>query len=190
MSLLIPFSSALGGQLTLAWRDNSSNEQGFQIERASSAVGPFNPIGLAPIDATSYVDVGLVDGAMYCYRVRAYNIGGNSAYTNVACGTTPQSTLLLTVTTNGNGRVTSTPAGIDCGAVCQAKVLRGASITLTATPAAGFAVSRWTGCAPPAGAGPNTCIVTMDIARTVGVEFIALPPPEPAPSDPTNLTVQ
>src|SRR2546428_1255953 len=45
--------------------------------------------------------------------------------------------LSVTKTGSGRGTVTSSPAGIDCGAACSGAVARGASVTLTATPASG-----------------------------------------------------
>jgi hypothetical protein len=41
-----------------------------------------------PADTSSYQDAGLDPVSEYCYRVRAINIGSQSAFTNVDCGTT------------------------------------------------------------------------------------------------------
>ena len=76
-------------QINLAWADLSNNESGFDIERGSSATGAFTKIGDAPTNATTYEDKNLTDNTNYCYRVRARNAAGNSAYTDVVCVTTP-----------------------------------------------------------------------------------------------------
>ncbi len=68
----------------------------------------------------------------------------------------------------GFGAVTSLPAGIDCGATCVATFDPGTLVTLTATPATGYAFSGWTG---PCAAAGATCQVTMSAARTVDAAF-------------------
>jgi alpha-tubulin suppressor-like RCC1 family protein len=76
----------------------------------------------------------------------------------------------LTVTTSGNGAVSSTPGGIDCGTSCVSGFAVGTQVTLTATPANGYAFSGWSG----ACSGTAACAVTMDTAKTVGASFIAI----------------
>jgi hypothetical protein len=49
------------------------------------------------------------------------------------------------VKTAGSGSVTSSPAAIDCGANCSAKVASGTRLTLTAAPAAGQKFTGWGG---------------------------------------------
>jgi Ca2+-binding RTX toxin-like protein len=80
--------------------------------------------------------------------------------------------LTLTVNRTGNGRVVSSPAGIDCGATCAADFVSGATVTLTATPDAGWTFQGWTG----ACSGTGACVVTMDTAKTVGADFLPPPP--------------
>ncbi|HKP37651.1 MAG TPA: carbohydrate-binding protein [Pyrinomonadaceae bacterium] len=68
----------------LRWRDNSSNEVGFKIERLETAVpqgtAPFwNEIGTV-LANTVWFKIGCQ--AYGTYRVRAYNAFGNSAYSN------------------------------------------------------------------------------------------------------------
>ena len=71
---------------------------------------------------------------------------------------------------SGNGSVSSTPAGIDCGADCSESYTAGTVVTLTATPSALF--SGWTGCDAVSGA---TCTVTMQSARSVSAAFVGMP---------------
>lgn len=73
---------------------------------------------------------------------------------------------------SGTGTVTSSPAGINCGATCSQSFADGTGVTLTATPDAGASFTGWAGaCTNPTG----TCTVTMDAARSVTAKF-AVPP--------------
>lgn len=74
----------------------------------------------------------------------------------------------LTVVVSGSGSVSSTPAGITCGAACSASFASGASVTLTAAPQAGATFAGWSGaCSGTA----TSCVVTMSQARSVGATF-------------------
>jgi hypothetical protein len=77
-------------------------------------------------------------------------------------------TFALTVTKAGAGAgtVTSSPAGINCGADCSESYARGTAVTLTASPALGSI--GWTGCDTVSGA---TCTVTMGAVRSVAATF-------------------
>jgi len=80
-------------------------------------------------------------------------------------------TYALTVTRSGTGTVASTPAGIDCGSDCSEPYPAGTSVSLTATPAAGYAFSGWSG----ACTGTGTCSLTLSAAKSVTATFQALP---------------
>src|SRR6266404_1640237 len=63
--------------------DGSNAPTGFRIERQRPADSGFVEIGTDT--ASPYVDTtGLTNGQLVSYRVRAYNAGGNSAYSNTA----------------------------------------------------------------------------------------------------------
>jgi uncharacterized protein YggE len=55
------------------------------------------------------------------------------------------STLTITHFGNGSGTVTSSPAGINCGADCTEAFANGTMVSLTATPAGGSTFVGWTG---------------------------------------------
>jgi len=74
-------------QIDLAWTDNSTDEDGFRIERSEDGT-TFVQIATVATDVTTYSDAGLQPVTTYWYRVRAYNNNGNSAYSNVASATT------------------------------------------------------------------------------------------------------
>jgi hypothetical protein len=74
-------------QINLTWSDNSSNETGFKIERSANGQS-WAQIATLGANATSYSNTGLKSRTAYYYRVRSYNAGGNSAYTNTATAKT------------------------------------------------------------------------------------------------------
>ena len=78
----------------------------------------------------------------------------------------------LSVTRTGNGTVSSSPAGINCGNTCSATFGAGTGVTLIATPAAGSVFTGWSGggCA-----GTGTCVLTLTTATTVGAAFAPAP---------------
>ena len=74
-----------GSQNDLTWTDNSSNEDGFKVERSfNNQFGPFSQIATTSANAVSYSDTSLTADQTYYYRVRAFNAGGDSGYTNTA----------------------------------------------------------------------------------------------------------
>jgi serine protease len=82
-----------------------------------------------------------------------------------------QSPYLLSITNPGNGNITSSPAGINCGSTCSAPFNSGTAVTLTATPASGFTFTGWTGDCSGAGA----CTLTMTSNKNVGASFALIP---------------
>jgi len=68
---------------------------------------------------------------------------------------------------NGAGTVTSTPAGISCGATCTVSPLANSQVTLSATPAAGSLFTGWSG----ACSGTGACTVAMSAAQSVTAIF-------------------
>ena len=77
------------------------------------------------------------------------------------------STRVLTVSRTGNGTVTSTPAGVSCGATCAALFTTGTVVDLAAVPDPGWTFSGWGGVC----SGATTCQVTVDTARAVSATF-------------------
>ncbi len=78
----------------------------------------------------------------------------------------------LKVTIKGNGTVTNSFAGIDCGADCN-EYSSGTSVTLTATPDTDYFFAGWNGadCS-----GIDNCIVTMTESQNVTATFELISP--------------
>ncbi len=88
-----------------------------------------------------------------------------------------QYTLTVTRAGSGTGTVTSSPAGITCGADCSEPYNYNTQVTLSATPATGSSFTGWSG---EGCSGTGTCVVSMTQARNVTATFTA---------DPGTLTV-
>lgn len=73
----------------------------------------------------------------------------------------------------GTGTVASTPAGINCGGDCNERFPGGTTVTLTATPSAGFVFTGWSGggCS-----GTGTCVVSTTTTVTATFNLPAPPP--------------
>lgn len=85
----------------MSWSDNSADEDGFLVERRSATAGAFQQVAALGPNVVGYLDSTVAAGAAYCYRVRAFNLAGLSAYTNDACGTAAGTAPLpLSVTLN------------------------------------------------------------------------------------------
>jgi List-Bact-rpt repeat protein/fibronectin type III domain protein len=93
----------------------------------------------------------------------------NRTVTGTGVGSAPTPTFALTVSKAGagGGTVTSSPAGISCGATCSGSFTSGTIVTLTAAPVAGSPFTGWSG----ACTGTGTCTVTMNAARAVTASF-------------------
>ena len=85
-------------------------------------------------------------------------------------------TFNLSVVKSGDGTVTSSPPGIDCGATCTAGFSGGNVVSLTATATAPAVFAGWGGACM--GSGP--CSVTMNAAKTVMAAFASPATPQPA----------
>jgi fibronectin type III domain protein len=87
-------SAVSPSQVDLAWRDKSSNETGFEVQRSTTGPsGTFAPLAKAGANVTTYSNTSLNPSTRYCYKVRA--VGGSSsnpkysAFSSAACATTP-----------------------------------------------------------------------------------------------------
>lgn len=86
----------------------------------------------------------------------------------IALAETELHALTVSMTGTGSGKVTSSPAGIDCASDCSESYGAGDDITLTATEDAGSKFIGWSGCNSVSG---NTCAVTMDTDKKITALF-------------------
>jgi peptidyl-Asp metalloendopeptidase len=76
-------TAASASHINLAWIDNSVDELGFIVERSLDGYA-WGEVARLGARVTAYGDYALTPGVSYFYRVQAYNLYGNSAYSNVA----------------------------------------------------------------------------------------------------------
>lgn len=79
--------STTSSHVVLAWTDNSTDEEGFAVERSTSG-GPFAEIGRVAANVTGYQDLTIAADSSYTYRVRSFGAGGEAAPSNEANTTT------------------------------------------------------------------------------------------------------
>jgi hypothetical protein len=116
--------------------------------------------------------------------------------TTVRAGFAAAPAVVVQASGTGSGRVTSTPAGINCGvengvvqpsslgSICRSTFASGATVALTATPGVGQVFVGWSGVScsssgPGGGTGQTggaaTCTVTLRDSLVAGVTFATLP---------------
>ena len=103
-------------QINLAWTDNSFNESGFKIERKTGTSGTYSEITTIAAGVTSFNDTGRQPSTQYFYRVRATNLGGDSAYSNEASAMTSNLLPSVSVTAPSGGSVFTAPANVTLNA--------------------------------------------------------------------------
>ncbi len=113
-------------QIQINWVDMSNNEDGFTLEYSDQQRGNFKQLKQLNSNTNSFVHGKLNPNQTVFYRIKAFNVNGSSAYSEVKSGTTFCSVVPIpSISTDG---VTS---------ICQ-----GQKVTLRAP--AGFSEYEWT----------------------------------------------
>lgn len=175
--------------------DTASTNHGTPVNvdvRANDSDPDGDPLGVESVTQPQHGTATIQSNGLVRYVPAAGYAGGDSfSYTiGDGRGATAVSTVgitvdprnALTVAKTGNGKVVSTPAGIDCGSTCTGQFVAGTSVTLVATPDPGWTFEGWSG--PCSGRG--ACTIVMDAAKTVGADFL---PPPPTGGSSANVEV-
>ena len=110
-----------------------------------------------------------------CYGTSTCTVAMTAARSVTAFFTLNTYSLSVNKSGTGSGWVTSDPAGIDCGLICNASSTSfnyNTSVTLTATASTDSTFTGWSGggCS-----GTGTCTVTMDTSKSVWATFMKNP---------------
>src|SRR3989442_9275926 len=83
-------------QIDVSWRDNSSNEAGFEVWVAATGLSPFSLWTTTGPNVTAKSFTGINPGQEYCVKVRAFTTLGQSGkiraysdFSSSACASTP-----------------------------------------------------------------------------------------------------
>ncbi len=161
--------------IDLAWKDNSTVEDGYEAQRASSEGGPYGVVANLDADAVGYRDTGFSSGPTYWYRVRAKKDGGFGDFSNIIAATPPPpapgAIQVTTATTGFDLDVNGYFVRVD-DRCCDTYM--GANATITVTPVTAGDHALWLGhvatnCSVN-GANPRTVSVASGAnPRTVSV---------------------
>ena len=164
----------------LAWGWNNSGQIGdgsYVTATAPQLVGK----GFVAVGAGNQSSIGLRnDGKVLSWGADGgVSASGHLLPTPVADGNggllslfTPATPMLGLGTTAG-GRITSVPAGVDCGLACTVAFDAGTLVSLTAVPDTGYLFSAWSGAC--SGANP-ACQITLNGSSSVGASFVRIVP--------------
>ena len=167
-SLPEPDSEVSGAEIRLYIKDSAEpGELGSAIEKVNPDAN-----GNWELQLTTPLPVGTIIAATQSFEEE----GADEilATSELSTSTVEPDEFDLTVSKagTGSGTVTSSPLGIDCGALCVETFVEDTVVTLSATAATGSTFAGWSG----ACTGTGACQVTLDLAKTVTATFNANPP--------------
>jgi hypothetical protein len=137
----------------------------YGVWRSDNEGQSWTRIGTYPLDSLD--EIKAVEGDKNVYGTVYVGFSGSGyAYGSITSPSGPY-TLTVAKTGGGSGTVTSSPAGISCGADCSEAYVSGTVVTLTAAAASGSSFSGWSG----ACTGTGSCQVTMNAAKSVTATF-------------------
>lgn len=120
-------TASSSSEVSLAWVDGSTNEESFQLERATNSTFTSDLVtATLPANTTSRTVSGLASATTYYFRVRASASAGSSAYSNTASVTTltPTPPPSPSGGSSGSGGGGGAPSAWFVGAVALAALMR------------------------------------------------------------------
>ena len=162
------------GAVTAGWAEEIAGDFAVQAATRAAGASAFGPIQTlaertAPGTPLMWLAAG-PDGA-----VTAVWMGTDGTDTFIRTASSAPTTYPLTVQRAGTGAggVSSAPAGIACGATCEARFTLGGTVTLTAVAASGSTFTGWSGAGC---SGTAACTVAIGGARSVTATFAGTKP--------------
>lgn len=173
LSIILFFAPlVIAGQATLSWVPPVTNEDGTPLTDLTGYVIYY---GMAPGSYSENINVGnvtsytvdrLKHGHTYFFTVTAYDTSFNqSRYSNIASKSIPMPerySLSISKLGTGNGTITSTPMGINCGSLCEFSYpirTEPTKVTLKATVDSNSYFVGWEGAC---GGSNPTCTLTIE----------------------------
>ncbi len=161
----------------LFWSDTTPGESRFEVGTRLSGTTVFSFTGV-PANTTSFIVSGLTTGAKYDFVVRACDAFGCSNLSNQVTVNVGYQRLTAS-TSSGGGKITSQPAGINCGlgaTDCSEFYAPNTVVKLTATPYMNplknieYDFDHWEGSCT--GQLSSTCTLTMSSAKSAKAVFV------------------
>ncbi len=118
--------------------------------------------------AISWDSTSTEDGVHAITAIARDGVGNTATSDSISVTVSNSKTLTVAKAGTGSGIITSSPAGINCGATCASSFASGAMVDLSASPSVGSTFVGWSGggCA-----GTGSCVVTMSATTTVTATF-------------------
>jgi alpha-tubulin suppressor-like RCC1 family protein len=158
---------------TRCWGSNEAGQLGDGS--TASQLAPVDVHGLAGVPsgvaAAQYHTCARVGGGVQCWGANdGYQLGDGTDGDRTAPAPVRVATHALVIAKSGvpEGRVTSSPPGIDCGGSCSMQVPSGDTVTLAAASPQGVFFTGWSG----ACAGRGACTVVLNGDESVGAGFV------------------
>ena len=166
------------GTLSFRWKTSSEPEYDVLEVRVDNQLVDFISGDSGWLSKSLAIPAGIHDVSWRYVKDVTISEGEDTAWLDALTFNAGGRGLTVTLLGTAGGRVTSVPAGIDCGATCFADMPQGTTVTLTATPDAGQVFFGWTGACSDTG----PCTVLLDAARDVQAWFGR--PSDGFPTDP------
>jgi len=81
---ILTITSVSTSTISLSWTESSTIVNGFELYRSKNTSGTFTQIATIAKNETFYIDKNLESSTKYYYKMKTYNKGGESKYSNVA----------------------------------------------------------------------------------------------------------
>lgn len=161
-------ASASAGTVTVVWE--RVDDHGVSVQSARYASGSWGGVTqLAEAGTASAFPQVVADDAG---NVTAVWLNGGIVQSKRGSDNPQPRTYTITVAKSGEGTVTSSPEGIDCGTVCNAVFEEGSYVFLFAKPGSGQVISGWSGdCGQWIGPPKESCTLTMKSNKTASISF-------------------
>ncbi len=160
--------AATSNSATLQWTPNQESDLGGYRVYHGTTPGIYAESQNAGNTAT-YRYASLATNKTHYFTVTAYDTSGNESLPSPEVFKTVVGTdSVLTVSVNGEGTVTSSPAGLSCSSgTCTGSFTQGSSVTLTVAPGSGNTFAGWNGSCT----GTGSCSLTIASAASVSATF-------------------